>query len=220
MMRPVVDSKGQVVYKTTDIPGTATEWGFWHYGRDGDQPPGNYTIHDQFMRFMADPAVRSGVDPLTFDFDKGPQTLARARTLYDATSFDLRAFKQRGGKLLMWHGLSDAAITATSSIAYYEGVEKLMGGRAQTQDFFRLFLVPGVHHCAGGPGFTEFDALTLLENWVEKGQPPDVMIASRLANGTVERSRPIYPYPLLARYTGQGDPKSAGSFAAHDPARR
>ena len=220
MMSPVVDSKGQMVYKTTDIPGTATEWGFWHYGGDGDQPPGNYTIHDQFMRFMADPAVRSGVDPLTFDFDKGPPTLARARALYDATSFDLHAFKKRGGKMLMWHGLSDAAITATSSIAYYEGVEKLMGGRAQTQDFFRLFLVPGVHHCAGGPGFTQFDALTLLENWVEKGQPPDVMIASRLAAGAVERSRPIYPYPLLARYTGQGDPKNAASFAAHDPARR
>ena len=72
--------------------------------------------------------------------------------------------------MLMWHGLSDAAILATSSVGYYQGVEKLMGGRAQTQDFFRLFLVPGVHHCAGGPGLTDFDALTLLENWVEKGR--------------------------------------------------
>ena len=78
----------------------------------------------------------------------------------------------------MWHGLSDAAILATSSIGYYQGREADGRPRA-TQDFFRLFLVPGVHHCAGGPGLTEFDALTLLENWVEKGQAPDVMIASR-----------------------------------------
>jgi feruloyl esterase len=219
MMAPVTNSKGQVLYKPTDIPGTATEWGFWHYQR-GDQPSGNYTIIDQFLRFMADPTVRTAVDPMTFDFDKTPQTLDRARALYNATSFDLRAFKARGGRMLMWHGLSDAAITATSSIAYYDGVEKLMGGRAQTQDFFRLFLVPGVHHCAGGPGFAQFDALTLLENWVEKGQAPDVLIASRVAGGAVERSRPIYPYPLLARYSGQGDPKAASSFVAHDPTKR
>ena len=69
-----------------------------------------------------------------------------------------------------------------------------------------------MHHCAGGPGLTDFDALTLLENWVEKGQPPDVMIASRKANGVTERTRPIYPYPVLARYSGQGDPKQASSF--------
>ena len=119
--------------------------------------------------------------------------------------------------MLMWHGLSDAAILATSSIAYYDGVEKSMGGRAATQDFFRLFLVPGVHHCAGGPGLTEFDPLTLLENWVERGQPPDVMIAGRSANGVTERTRPIYPYPMLARYSGQGDPKQAASFVPFDP---
>jgi hypothetical protein len=69
------------------------------------------------MRYMADPTVRAGVDPLKFDFDKGPQTLGRARALYNADSVDLRAFKRRGGKMLMWHGLSDAAIVATSSIA-------------------------------------------------------------------------------------------------------
>jgi feruloyl esterase len=219
MMAPVTNSKGQVIYKSMDIPGTATEWGFWHYQRE-DLPNANYTIIDQFLRYMADPTVRTSVDPMAFDFDKTPQTLDRARALYNATSFDLRAFKARGGKMLMWHGLSDAAITATSSIAYYDGVEKLMGGRAQTQDFFRLFLVPGVHHCAGGPGFAQFDALTLLENWVEKGQAPDVMIASRIAGRDVERSRPIYPYPLLARYSGQGDPKAAASFVAHDPTKR
>lgn len=224
IMSPVKNTKGQNVYAYADIPGTATGWGFWHYGPDRN--PGeprayaNYMLADQFLKYMADPTVRARVDVMTFDFDRDPSSLARARKLYDATSYDLRAFKARGGKMLMWHGLSDAAILATSSIAYYEGVEKLIGGRAQTQDFFRLFLIPGVHHCGGGPGLTQFDALTLLEDWVEKGQAPGVMIASRSVDGVTERTRPIYPYPLLARYSGQGDPKQASSFAPFDPSRR
>ncbi len=224
MMKPAVNSKGEVVYGYPDIAGTATEWAGWHYGR-GVNPAAprayaNYTLHDQFLKYMADPTVRTNVDPLKFDLDRDPASLARARKLYDATSFDLRAFKARGGRMLMWHGLSDASILATSSIGYYQGVEKLMGGRERTQDFFRLFLVPGVHHCAGGPGLTDFDALTLLENWVEKGQAPEVMIAGRKVNGVNERTRPIYPYPLLARYSGQGDPRQASSFVPFDSARK
>ncbi|MGH2399716.1 MAG: tannase/feruloyl esterase family alpha/beta hydrolase, partial [bacterium] len=131
MMSPVVNSRGQIIYAYPDIPGTATEWGGWHYagGPNAAAPAAylNYILHDQFVRFMADPTVRQGVDPLTFDFDRDPRSLARAKKLYDATSHDLRAFRARGGKLLMWHGLSDASIIATSSIGYYEGVEKLMG---------------------------------------------------------------------------------------------
>ncbi len=224
MTAPVVDSRGRTVYAYPDIPGTTTEWEGWHYGRGGNpSAPGayaNYILHDQFLRYMADPTVREGVDPLKFNFDSGPASLERARKLYDATSPDLRKFKARGGKLLMWHGLSDASIIATSSIGYYQDVEKLMGGRAQTQDFFRLFLLPGMHHCAGGPGFTEFDSLTLLENWVEKGQAPDVMIATQLTGGAPARTRPIYPYPLLARYSGTGDPKQASSFQSFDPSKK
>jgi len=120
----------------------------------------------------------------------------------------------------MWHGLADGGIMATSSIGYYEGVMKVMGGRQRTEDFFRLFLIPGVHHCLGGPGLTDFDALTLLENWVEKGQAPDVLISRRITNGVVERSRPVYPYPIKARYLSTGDPKQAASFAPVDPSRR
>ena len=114
--------------------------------------------------------------------------------------------------MLMWHGLSDAAIIATSSIGYYEGVEKLMGGRAQTRDFFRLFLIPGVHHCAGGPGLTEFDALTLLvELGPEKGQAPDVMIASRAADGVTEWTAPRLAAPRVRAVRLEG---VSGSVAA------
>ncbi len=97
----------------------------------------------------------------------------------DATSVDLRAFKTRRGKILMWHGWADGAIPATSSVGYYQAVTKFMGGRKETEDFLRLFLIPGVHHGGGGPGLTEFDALTALENWLEKGQAPEKLIAQR-----------------------------------------
>ena len=92
-----------------------------------------------------------------------------------------------------------------------------MGGRRQTEDFFRLFLIPGVHHGGGGPGLTEFDAFTALEDWVETGHAPDKVIAGRSANGVVERSRPVFPYPIVAHYSGHGDPKRFDSFVPVDP---
>jgi feruloyl esterase len=219
LMSPVVNSKGEVVYPYPYLPGTETQWAAWTY-TPGGGPILSYTATDQILKYLADPTPRKQVNPLRFNFDRDPATLARARSIYDATSYDLRALKARGGKIVMWHGLADGGIMATSSIGYYEGVTKMMGGRQQTEDFFRLFLIPGVHHCGGGPGLTDFDALTLLENWVEKGQAPDVLIARRLANGMVERSRPVYPYPIQARYSSSGDPKQAASFGPVDPSRR
>src|SRR5262245_15725377 len=166
------------------------------------------------MKYMAHPTPRKNVNPLRFHFNHAAATLACAPTPDYATPTDPRAVKARGGKILMWHGLADGGIMASSSVGYYEGVTKTMGGRASTEDFFRLFLVPGVHHCQGGPGLTDFDALTLLENWVENGLAPDVLMARRLVNGAVERSRPIYPYPVLARYSGRGGQRMAASFGS------
>jgi feruloyl esterase len=108
---------------------------------------------------------------------------------------------------------------ATSSIGYYESVVKFMGGRKQTEDFFRLFLIPGVHHGGGGPGYTVFDAMSALENWAEKGLAPDKLIASR-KDQLGESFRPVYPYPILARYSGAGDPKEADSFIPYEPPAR
>jgi feruloyl esterase len=221
LMTPATNSGGEVIYAYPYIPGTETMWAGWNYF--GSPRPGitprlaNLELPGQYIRYLADEKIRENADALNFDFDRDPATLARARRIYDATSFDLRAFKARGGKLLMWHGWADGAIMATSSIGYYEGVMKFMGGRKQTEDFFRLFLVPGVHHSGGGPGFTEFDSMTALENWVEKGQPPDKLMAGRLSNGVMERTRPVFPYPILARYSGSGDPKQAASFVPFDP---
>src|SRR4029077_1447579 len=145
LMSPVINSKGEVVYHYPYLPGTETQWAAWTY-MPGGGPILSYTATDQVLRYLADPTPRKQVTPLTFNFDRDPATLARARSIYDATSYDLRTLKARGGKIVMWHGLADGGIMATSSIGYYEGVTKTMGGRQQTEDFFRLFLVPGVHH--------------------------------------------------------------------------
>jgi feruloyl esterase len=224
LMTPATDSKGVVLYAYPYIPGTETSWSGWNYygAPGGPSVPrfGNLVLPGQFLGYLVDATVRQNVDALTFNFDRDPATLARSRRIYDATSFDLRAFKARGGKMLMWHGWADGSIMATSSIGYYEGVRKFMGGRDKTEDFFRLFLVPGVHHGGGGPGLKEFDALSALEDWVEKGRAPDKLIAGRVTNGVVERSRPVYPYPILARYSGKGDPMQADSFVPFDPSPR
>jgi feruloyl esterase len=223
LMMPATNSKGEVLYAYPYIPGTETNWAGWTYF--GAPHPGftprlaNLELPGQFGKYFLDEKIRQNEDALTFDFDRDPATLARARRIYDATSFDLRAFRGRRAKLLLWHGWADGAIMATSSIGYYEGVVKFMGGRKEAEDFFRLFLVPGVHHSGGGPGFTEFDALTALEDWVEKGQAPEKLIACRSNNGTVERCRPVFPYPVLARYSGKGDPKQADSFVPVDPSQ-
>lgn len=223
LMTAVTNSKGEVLYAYPYIPGTETQWAGWNYfgaPRAGYTPrTANLELPVQHEKYLADEKIRDNVDVLKYDFDREPATLARSRRIYDASSFDLRAFKARGGKILLWHGWADGAIMATSSIGYYEGVIKVMGGRRQTEDFFRLFLVPGVHHGGGGPGFTEFDSMTALENWLEKGEAPEKLIASRSANGTVERSRPVFPYPVLARYSGNGDPRQADSFVPFDPSQ-
>ena len=223
LMTPATNSKGEVLYAYPYIVGTETQWVGWNYF--GALSPGypqrsaNFDLPGQYLKYFVDEKMRKHGDALSFDFDHDPGTLDRARRIYDATSFDLRAVKARGGKILMWHGWADGAIMATSSIGYYESVMKLMGGRKETETFFRLFLVPGVHHGGGGPGLTEFDALTALEYWVEKGQAPEKLIASRSSNGVVERSRPVFPYPVLARYSGKGDPKQAENFVPFDPSQ-
>ena len=223
LMTPATNSKGEVLYAYPYLPGTETMWAGWNYfgtPRPGITPRlANLELPGQHMKYLADERIRENGDALHFDFDRDPATLSRSRRIYDATSFDLRAFKAHGGKLLLWHGWADGAIMATSSIGYYKGVTQFMGGRKQIEDFFRLFLIPGVHHGGGGPGFTEFDSMTALEDWVEKGQAPDKLIAGRLRNGVVDRTRPVFPYPLLARYSGKGDPKRADSFVPLDSNR-
>ena len=119
---------------------------------------------------------------------------------------NIAPFVGRGGKLLLWHGFNDPGPSALSTIEYYEAVRDAVPG---ARDSVRLFLAPGVLHCGGGPGPDRFDALTALENWVERGVVPQSLLATKQDSPL---SRPLCPYPALPRYKGRGDPNDAASF--------
>jgi feruloyl esterase len=137
-------------------------------------------------------------------------------------SADLSAFRTAGGKLIQYHGLADPVVPPRESIDYYERVQALAdenkSGRADaTQDFYRLFLAPGLYHCQGGPGPNVLETQAALEKWVEQGVAPDTIAATKFHNDKpsdgVEMSRLLCPYPKVARYKGEGDAAEASSFS-------
>jgi feruloyl esterase len=134
---------------------------------------------------------------------------------------DLRAFQANGGKLIQYHGWADPDISPLNSINYYQSVVQFMDrgghGLSETKDFYRLFMVPGMFHCNGGPGPNTFDTLGALEQWKEKGAAPDKMIATHATNGAVDRTRPLCPYPQEAQWKGSGSTDQADNFACALP---
>lgn len=127
---------------------------------------------------------------------------------------DLAAFRDRGGKLVLWHGWSDQLIYPEGTIDYYQRVQKQMGGAESTAQFARLFLAPGVGHCGGGPGPAPTGQFDAVVRWVEEGNAPEALSAVRRdAGGRVIRSRPLCPFPLLAKYKGLGGTDEAANFA-------
>ena len=152
-------------------------------------------------------------DYASYDFDDYDRDAAHLADFLDATNPDLSGLKQAGGKLLLWHGWSDAALTALGSIEYFEEAEKLDPG---LRDYFRFFLMPGVFHCAGGPGPDRVDWLGALERWVEAGEAPGSLTAVKVADGEIAKSRPLCVYPERADFLG-GDPDEAASYACRAP---
>lgn len=151
---------------------------------------------------------------LTFDDDIAKSDLLdRDGATMNAIDPDLGAFVKRGGKLLLYHGWNDQLIAPRNTVNYYESVVKQLGGAAATTDAIRLFMMPGAVHCAGGDGPSNFDSLAIMEQWVEAKQPPSAIVATHLASGSVDRSRPLCPYPQVAVYKGTGDTNSAASFS-------
>jgi len=130
---------------------------------------------------------------------------------------DLRPFRDRGGKAIVWHGWADQLISAYGTIDYYRRVVAEMGGTGETDDFFRLFMAPGVGHCAGGTGPAPYGQLEALIDWVEDGAAPASLPAQlRGQGGAVTRERPLCPYPEVARYRGSGSTDEAESFVCSE----
>jgi feruloyl esterase len=172
-----------------------------------NQPRGlNALLGAPFMAYIAvgDPKY----DFMAFDPERDWSVLngGIAAAHVHQQNVNITPFVASGGKLLLWHGLNDPGPSALSTIEYYESV---LEKTTNADDAVRLFLAPGVLHCGGGPGPDRFDALTALENWVERGIAPATMIATKQGSSL---SRPLCPYPELPRYKGSGDPNDAASF--------
>lgn len=169
----------------------------------------------------------------SFNVTSGLQT-AKEKTsaMLDATNPDLSAFRTHGGKLVLYHGWNDPAIPAMNTVNYYESVIAKMG-QQQVDSFVRLYMLPGVQHCGGGPGADSFgqsadwpatdpehNVRVALENWVEKGTAPSTLIATKVEGekaGEPKMTRPMCPYPQSAHYKGGGDTNSADSFVCAGP---
>jgi Tannase and feruloyl esterase len=218
--------------------GSELAWAGIYVPESTDQPITSETIAVNALRYLLfkdNPPADFNLANVNFDrtsFDR----LQSLHPLYDATNPDLSAFSRSGGKLILWHGWADARVSPVNTIAYHKAIERLMG-RERTETFERAYLFPGTSHCGGGEGPNEFDLLTPMLNWVEKGRAPDAIIASQLGKAAssnvaiptagseavlkatsvpaalVVQARPVYPFPYMAAYDGQGDPTQASSYA-------
>ena len=150
-------------------------------------------------------------DYSTYDLEGWEKDTHLAGTVLNATDPDMDAFEARGGKIIIWHGWSDAALPAQATIEYYDEVLKR---NPKATDFARLFMIPGCYHCGGGPGVSGVDWLDLIVNWVENDSAPDKIIATK---SNPDKTRPLYPYPAQALYDGDGDPNDAKNFKEVTP---
>jgi len=156
-------------------------------------------------------------DYRNFDPDKDiAEAVKTVGATMDSIDPNLKPFAGDGGKLLMYHGWADPGIPPRSSVNYYQSVVDALG-TGKTKDSIRLFMVPGMGHCRGGDGTDTFDPVTALDQWVMKGKAPQQIAASHLTKGVVDRTRPLCPYPEVAKYKGTGDTNDAANFACRMP---
>jgi feruloyl esterase len=153
-------------------------------------------------------------DYTKYDLSTWNKDTKLAATFLNAVNPNLDPFKAKGGKVILWHGWSDPALTALASVQYYEQVQSR---DPALRDYFRAFMMPGVLHCAGGPGPDRVDWATVISDWVEKGTAPDTIIASKVADGKTVRTRPLCPYPQRAVYNGSGNTDEAMNFVCKAP---
>jgi len=202
-------------------------WGTWITGSE----PGHSLLFFFGIQYFADMVYEEAKwDYKTFNLDPAAK-LADSKTAHalNATDPNLEPFRARGGKLIMYHGWDDAAIPAPNTIDYYNSVVATMGQR-NTDSFLRLYMAPGMQHCGGGPGPNSFgqgansppydpehNIYTALEQWVEKDVAPSNITATKYVNDSnpaqgVKMTRPLCPYPQVAKYKGTGDTNDAANF--------
>jgi len=208
---------GKQIYPGFPPGSEAAQWNQWLTGAETDAA----MFSTEYFRNMVFEKPDWELAQLNLDRDL-PIARAKHDKIMVSNNPDLRAFAKRGGKLIMYHGWGDAAIPAQSTIAYRDAVRAKLGA-AETDKFMQLYMVPGMNHCLGGPGPSDFDMIAAMERWVETKTPPKEIIAAKYANeyagllglppGDPVVSRPLCPYPQVALYKGQGSTDEAANFS-------
>jgi feruloyl esterase len=204
MTSPLKDPKtGKTLFRGYLVPGSENGWGTL----GGPQPLGLSISGLQNIVF----GNRSW-DYHTMELTADVERAGKSDNGVTATNNpNLNPFFNSNGKLLMYHGWSDPQVTPMNSVLYYNDVLKTVG-KNNAANSIALFMMPGVNHCSGGPGTDTFDKVKVMEDWVEKGIVPKRIEASHQTQGTVDKTRPLCPYPQVAQYNGSGDTNKAASF--------
>jgi feruloyl esterase len=165
----------------------------------------------QMKMEILDPAPGPSWNYAMFNFDSDPQRTTRAAAELNPLNPDLSPLKKRGGKIIQYSGWADQQVNPLQGLQYYQTVSAQMG-ESDTRDFYRLFMIPGMFHCSGGPGCGNVDWLAAVMAWVEKGTAPTQLVGAHVESGKTTRTRPLCPYPQVARYKGAGSIDEAANF--------
>jgi feruloyl esterase len=200
---PVIDPKTRAQISNGLERGSELQWG----SVAGNEP---HSMYNDLLRFVV--MKDRNWDFRTLDVSRQLELARKADNgVLSATSTELTPFVSRGGKLLIYHGWADQNIPPRESVSYYNGLVKTMG-KERVGDAIRLFMVPGMGHCGGGDGPNEFDMLAVLEHWREEGRAPSEILASQMNGGHLSRTRPLCPYPEIAKFKGAGSIDRAENF--------
>jgi feruloyl esterase len=209
------DSSGHALYSPWpyDAGISGPGWRAWKLGTSLTGAPNalNATLGMNALQMYFLTPPRPGLSAAAFDFDRDPRAVAQTAALNDAVSTFMSSFVAHGGRMLIYQGMSDPVFSADDIIRWYGELTRDTGA---PQTWARLFLIPGMNHCAGGPATDDFDALTAIQAWTEHGVAPERLVARGRAFPGV--TRPLCPYPKYARYAG-ADRNSAASFVCTAP---
>lgn len=199
-------------YNLTGNEDDPMNFGVWVSGNGDVKKAGQYAIQDSTVKYYL--ARDAMADSLAYEpWDQNQDALHAMASLNDATQTDIRAFLNNGGKLIVWHGGADAALSVNSTIEYMANMRNAVGA-TQAAAATRFYVSPGVNHCEGGPGADKTDLLTALDQWVSKGSAPATLVAQKLdASGAVTRSLPLCQYPQYPKYTGPANDAAAAKLA-------
>ena len=228
MYRGPVDSVGKPIGTQGGVmPGSELNW-IGDYMPRGDRQPQYVAFMTSFFRYAGfDPSPPRDWKLQDLDFDRDRRKMDAAEMIYNAQNPDLRAFEKRGGKIVAFQGWSDTSVVPAGTVDYYDSVTRTMGGLDKTTGFYRLFMIPGMRHCsADSEGGDNIDYLEALENWVERGRPPEQLIGYQVQNpgpiystpifpippDWIRRTRVAFPYTDEAHYRGHGDPDDPANW--------